>query len=110
MDWNIIKQHSLLFLFLLLLLRETLYSEYDKIARRRKVFKVETIGDCYVAVAGVPKQCQDHHIIMCRFANECLEVSVFHLKTRENFKHGYHHISHLSFFNRYLQRRCMNLK
>ena len=28
---------------------ETLYQAFDKIAVRRKIFKVETIGDCYVA-------------------------------------------------------------
>ena len=31
-------------------LLETIYGAFDKIATRRKVFKVETIGDCYVAV------------------------------------------------------------
>jgi hypothetical protein len=31
-------------------LLETLYSAFDEIADRRKVFKVERIGDCYVAV------------------------------------------------------------
>jgi class 3 adenylate cyclase len=31
-------------------LLETVYSASDKIADCRKVFKVETIGDCYVAV------------------------------------------------------------
>lgn len=25
---------------------------YDQIAKRRRVFKVETVGDCYVAAAG----------------------------------------------------------
>jgi class 3 adenylate cyclase len=38
-----------------LLLLETLYGAFDAIAMRRNVFKVETIGDCYVAVAGVPE-------------------------------------------------------
>ena len=28
-------------------LLETLYHAYDTIARKRRVFKVETIGDCY---------------------------------------------------------------
>lgn len=31
-----------------------IFSAFDKLAKRRKVFKVETIGDCYVAVAGLP--------------------------------------------------------
>ena len=30
-----------------LLLLETIYRAFDEIAKRRKVFKVETIGDCY---------------------------------------------------------------
>lgn len=34
-------------------LLEALYGSFDKIALRRRVFKVETIGDCYLAVTGV---------------------------------------------------------
>jgi Adenylate and Guanylate cyclase catalytic domain len=34
-------------------LLEVLYGAFDKIAHRRKVFKVETIGDCYVAATGL---------------------------------------------------------
>jgi class 3 adenylate cyclase len=35
-------------------LLETVYHAFDEIAKRRRVFKVETIGDCYVAVTGLP--------------------------------------------------------
>jgi Adenylate and Guanylate cyclase catalytic domain len=42
------------------LLLETIYGEFDDIARKRGVFKVETIGDCYVAVTGVPDPMVDH--------------------------------------------------
>lgn len=31
-----------------------MYSEFDEISHRRDVFKVETIGDAYVAVGGAP--------------------------------------------------------
>lgn len=53
-------------------LLETLYGAFDAIAKRRRVFKVETIGDCYVAVTGLPKPRQDHAVVMCRFATDCL--------------------------------------
>ena len=35
-------------------LLETIYGAFDDIARSEKVFKVETVGDCYVACAGLP--------------------------------------------------------
>eukprot|EP00977_Amphora_coffeiformis_P021283 scaffold9134_cov170-Amphora_coffeaeformis.AAC.7 len=53
-------------------LLETLYKAFDEIATRRKVFKVETVGDCYVAVAGVPDARKDHAVIMARFAADCM--------------------------------------
>ena len=37
-------------------LLETIYGAFDDIARSEQVFKVETVGDCYVACAGLPKK------------------------------------------------------
>ena len=45
-------------------LLETIYHEFDQIAKRRRVFKVETVGDCYVAVAGLPEYRKDHAVVM----------------------------------------------
>lgn len=83
-------------------LLEALYGEFDKIAKRRHVFKVETvsikdeqqyksafkiylifslvlfflsllkIGDCYVAVTGIPEPQKNHAPIMVRFARDCM--------------------------------------
>jgi class 3 adenylate cyclase len=62
-------------------LLETIYAGFDEIARRRRVFKVETVGDCYVAVAGLPDPRSDHHVVMARFARDCLYK--FRTMTRE---------------------------
>ena len=82
-------------------LLEAVYNSFDSIARKRKVFKVETIGDCYVgtfelefssllrfcnipphglcniqkmkiAVCGLPELDPDHALTMTRFAKDCM--------------------------------------
>lgn len=53
-------------------LLQNIYQEFDKIAHRRKVFKVETIGDSYVAVTGLPQPQARHALIMARFSAECM--------------------------------------
>ena len=35
------------------LLLQTIFQAFDHVARKRDVFKVETIGDCYVAATGM---------------------------------------------------------
>lgn len=91
-------------------LLETIYHAYDEIAKRRRVFKVETVGDCYVAAAGLPGTFTplpftrnpisfphshapsillisdprpDHALVMTRFARDCLyqfETMMEHLE------------------------------
>ena len=53
-------------------LLEAVYDAFDTIAKHRKVFKVETVGDCYVAVTGLPDPQSNHAVIMARFATEAL--------------------------------------
>jgi class 3 adenylate cyclase len=55
-------------------LLETLYAAFDAIAKRRRIFKVETIGDCYVAVSGLPEPRADHALIIGKFANDIMNV------------------------------------
>jgi class 3 adenylate cyclase len=56
------------------MLLETIYHAFDQIANRRRVFKVETVGDCYVAVSGLPEPRKDHAIVMARFASDCMNA------------------------------------
>ncbi|CAB9500133.1 Receptor-type guanylate cyclase gcy [Seminavis robusta] len=67
--WSSVREPSQVFSLL-----ETLYHAFDEIAKRRRVFKVETIGDCYVAVAGLPEPRKDHATVMARFARDCLNA------------------------------------
>jgi class 3 adenylate cyclase len=55
-------------------LLETVYAAFDDIAKRRRIFKVETVGDCYVAVCGIPDARKNHALLMCRFARDCLHA------------------------------------
>jgi Adenylate and Guanylate cyclase catalytic domain len=45
--WSSTREPANVFVLL-----QTVFSGFDRIAKRRKVFKVETIGDCYVAATG----------------------------------------------------------
>jgi class 3 adenylate cyclase len=65
--WSSMRQPADVFVLL-----ETLYKSFDEVARIHGIYKVETIGDCYVAVAGLPEPRSDHAVIMCRFARECM--------------------------------------
>uniref|UniRef100_A0A7S3L1M8 Phosphodiesterase n=1 Tax=Amphora coffeiformis TaxID=265554 RepID=A0A7S3L1M8_9STRA len=64
--WSSLRDPAQVFTLL-----ESIYSAFDAIARKRGVFKVETIGDSYVAVTGLPEPQEDHAIIMARFARDC---------------------------------------
>jgi class 3 adenylate cyclase len=55
------------------ILLESLYCEFDMIAQRREIFKVETIGDSYVAVAGLPEPMSHHATTMSKFAEDILQ-------------------------------------
>jgi class 3 adenylate cyclase len=65
--WSSMREPSQVFILL-----ESIYKEFDALAKRRKVFKVETVGDCYVAVCGLPNPRKDHSVVMSRFASDCI--------------------------------------
>jgi class 3 adenylate cyclase len=65
--WSSEREPSQVFTLL-----ETIYHAMDKAAKKLGVFKVETIGDCYVAATGLPEPQANHAEIMVRFARSCM--------------------------------------
>jgi class 3 adenylate cyclase len=65
--WSSVREPSQVFVLL-----ETIFQAFDDRARKRRVFKVETVGDCYVAVTGLPEPRKDHAVVMARFAHDCM--------------------------------------
>ena len=59
-------------------LLETTFQIFDQIASQFNVYKVETVGDCYVAATGLPEPQKDHCLLMVRFVYEAM-VSFLHL-------------------------------
>lgn len=50
-----------------------MFAAFDNLAKQRNIFKVETIGDCYIAATGLPAPQKDHVINMARFARNIRE-------------------------------------
>jgi class 3 adenylate cyclase len=75
-SWSSAREPTQVFTLL-----ETLYGAFDAIAKKRGVFKVETIGDSYVAVVGLPDPRKDHAVVMVRFASDCRDAMM--VVTRE---------------------------
>eukprot|EP00522_Entomoneis_paludosa_P005423 CAMPEP_0172473434 /NCGR_PEP_ID=MMETSP1065-20121228/68853_1 /TAXON_ID=265537 /ORGANISM="Amphiprora paludosa, Strain CCMP125" /LENGTH=1226 /DNA_ID=CAMNT_0013231609 /DNA_START=188 /DNA_END=3868 /DNA_ORIENTATION=+ len=65
--WSSIREPQQVFMLL-----ESIFQAFDGIAKSFGVFKVETVGDCYVACCGVPEPNEDHATVMAQFARECL--------------------------------------
>jgi class 3 adenylate cyclase len=51
-----------------------LFSRFDQIASERGIEKIKTIGDCYMAVCGLPTACSDHAERMARMALRILDA------------------------------------
>eukprot|EP00980_Cylindrotheca_fusiformis_P018548 scaffold6142_cov116-Cylindrotheca_fusiformis.AAC.5 len=64
--WSSAREPQQVFVLL-----ETIYGAFDKIAYRHSVFKVETVGDCYVSAVGLPEPVDKHIVVACKFAREC---------------------------------------
>ena len=57
-----------------LTLLEHLFCEWDAIGKRMGVYKLDSLGDQYIAVAGLPNYRSDHAEVMIKFAYRCLKA------------------------------------
>lgn len=51
----------------------TIYTEFDKIANKHGLEKIKTIGDCYMAAAGIPESNPKHAESAANFALEAMQ-------------------------------------
>ena len=49
-------------------LLNTIYSKFDDVTDEHEVYKIETVGEVYVAVAGCPKRVANHGVLAANFA------------------------------------------
>jgi class 3 adenylate cyclase len=54
-------------------LLDDLFTQFDELAHRHRVEKIKTIGDCYMAVCGVPDPRLDHADALAEMALEMIE-------------------------------------
>jgi class 3 adenylate cyclase len=51
------------------------FSSYDELAEKYRVEKIKTIGDAYMAAAGIPETREDHAAALVLMAQEMIEVT-----------------------------------
>uniref|UniRef100_A0A8C2G5L2 guanylate cyclase n=1 Tax=Cyprinus carpio TaxID=7962 RepID=A0A8C2G5L2_CYPCA len=61
----------------------TMYTLFDTLSEKHRVFKVETIGDAYMVVAGAPEKTKFHAHNICDMALDMVR-SIDHLKDPSN--------------------------
>jgi class 3 adenylate cyclase len=59
----------------IVLMLNGLFSMFDQVAGELGIEKIKTIGDCYMAVCGLPRPCSDHADRMARMALRMMDAT-----------------------------------
>lgn len=76
--WSSTREPAQVFVLL-----QTIYQAFDQLAHKYDEFKVETIGDSYVAATGLPNEQPRHALLMAKFAEACVRKFVSLVKELE---------------------------
>ena len=68
---------------------DDMYSRFDSLVKTHGLFKVETIGDAYMCVGGLPEPQSDHALRVGSFALEAINAAGKVLIDREDKKRGF---------------------
>ena len=52
-------------------LLEKIFGSFDDIALKLGVFKLGTVGDCYIAATGIPESQEDHAVLLATYTERC---------------------------------------
>ncbi|NEO59843.1 MAG: response regulator [Moorea sp. SIO4G2] len=64
-----------------------IFSEFDQLAEEHGVEKIKTIGDAYMAVAGLPKACKYHADAIAKMALDMQKlIAQYNAQTNHNFR------------------------
>eukprot|EP01051_Picozoa_sp_SAG22_P019471 SAG22_NODE_3605_length_1619_cov_1.309868_2_plen_222_part_01 len=54
---------------------DRLYTSFDQLTMKHGLFKVETIGDAYMVVAGIPERKSDHTLRIARMGHDMIKTA-----------------------------------
>ena len=56
----------------------TVFTQFDqKVQNYKEIYKVETIGDKYMAVCGLPEKVENNALYICRVALDIIETTSY---------------------------------
>lgn len=62
-----------------------IFTMFDKLSEKHGIEKIKTLGDCYMAVSGIPEPNKDHAVQMARLAVDAMEIMNGY-KTRDGYE------------------------